>query len=217
MVLGKLVLLNAKKNIKALLPNVRQVPTISPIFWIRLADDVYEQAIGEQDMPTGRLLDLFGRQNASSPKSLGEDHLLWIKTFLDEGIALAQKREQANQHLGDGPIQSKIDAFLFVYESADATEDKELINYYKERISSEFADIGFSEYVEAFTLFDDADDPSINKQVQELLRTTQRKAKKGNHKELVEAAKKLKAKLSSPLRHARVPKEIERFLEEFND
>ncbi len=217
MVLGKLVLLDAKKNLKVLLPNVRQVPSISPIFWIHLADDVHEQAIGEQDMPTGRLLSLFGRQHALSYRDLEENHLFWIKTFLDEGIALAQKREQANQHLGEGPIQSKIDAFLFAYESADATKDEELINYYKERITNEFADIGLLEYAEAFTLFDEADDPSINQQVQELLKTAQRKAKKDNHKELIEAAKKLKAKLNSPLRHARIPREVERFLEEFND
>ncbi len=213
MVLSKLALLNAKRKINTILFEVRQVPSVSPKFWIRLADDVYEQSLGRQDMPTGRLLNFFG-ERAPSHKDPEEHVLLWMKTFLDEGIALAEKNELAKQYSGDTTIQSKVEAFLFAYESADATQDEKLIDYYKERIINEFEDIGLLEYVEAFTMFDGIDNTGTKQEVQDLLMIAQRKAKKSNNKELLEAVRTLKGKLSSPFKHTRIPKEIERLLEE---
>ena len=213
MVLSRLALFNAKKETNAILSEVRQVPSVSPKFWIRLADDVYEQSLGRQDMPTGRLLNLFGGR-APSHKDPEEHVFLWMRTFLDEGIALAEKYELTKQYSGDNTIHSKVEAFLFAYESADATQDEGLMEYYKERIVDEFEDIGLFEYVEAFTMFDYIDDAGTEKEIQKLLMTAQRKAKKSNNKELLEAVRTLKGKLSSPFKHASMPREIERLLEE---
>ncbi len=213
-ILSKLVVLKAEENLNALLSEVREIPSLSPIFWIRLADDVYEQSISQQDMPANRLVKFFGDRQASVDEDLEEYALLWMKTFLDEGISLAEKRELAKQSLGDGPIKSKVDAFLFAYESVDATQNEELINYYKERIENEFKDIGLLEYVEAFTLFDNIGIQVTKQEVQELLLVAQRKAKKSNTKELIEAVKLLRSKLQNPVRSVGIPKEIERFLEE---
>lgn len=217
-VLSKLALLDNEAKINVLLAEVRQLKNLSPIFWIRLADDVYEQVIGEQSMATGRLAKMFGRKRTAPKKEYLESTALkWIKTFLDEGIDLATKNEQLGKPLtSNDPIQSKIEAFMFAYESVDATKDNGLINYYKHRIKKECKDIGLLEYVEAFTLYDDTDEPSIKKQANILLQTAIQKAKKQKCKAVIEAAKNLKTKLNSPIRGMAIPKELERILEELD-